>query len=173
VPRCPRGHALVAGRASRETLTCDGPCGCSLPPSALRYCCEPCDFDVCPDCAELTRGAEGAAGAERPPPAAAGAASGLAGAASGLAAGAAAGAALSLERLAQEMRCSLCLDTFDDPHSLPCQHSFCKECIFDALRLTSTMACPLCKAPAWKRQVAPNHTLAGICAAFRQMAEQG
>ena len=74
-----------------------------------------------------------------------------------------------LDRLAQEMRCSLCLDLYDNPHSLPCNHSFCLECLTSCFKATSTMACPLCKAPMWRRQVTPNHTLAGIVAAFREL----
>ena len=75
---------------------------------------------------------------------------------------------MPLDRLAAEMRCSLCLDLFDDQHSLPCQHSFCHECIMGCFRVTRCMQCPLCKAPVWKRQVTPNHTLAGIVEAFRE-----
>jgi hypothetical protein len=74
------------------------------------------------------------------------------------------------DRLAAEMKCSLCFDLFDDPHSLPCQHSFCRECIIACFKATSNMACPLCKAPAWMRQVAPNHTLAGIVHAFKEVS---
>ena len=74
-----------------------------------------------------------------------------------------------LDRLAQELRCALCFDAFDDPHSLPCNHSFCLSCLMDCFRVTSTMACPLCKAPMWRRQVVRNTTLAGIVAAFREL----
>ena len=54
----------------------------------------------------------------------------------------------------------------------PCQHTFCYECILGCFRATKTMACPLCKAPAWKRQLAQNHTLAGIIRAFREVAPE-
>ena len=77
-----------------------------------------------------------------------------------------------MDRLAQEMRCSLCFDLFDDPHSLPCQHSFCHECILGCFRVTSVMQCPLCKAPTWRRQVTQNHTLAAIVQAFREVAPE-
>ena len=77
-----------------------------------------------------------------------------------------------MDRLAQEMRCSLCFDLFEDPHSLPCQHSFCHECILGCFRVTSVMQCPLCKAPTWRRQVTQNHTLAGIVRAFREVAPE-
>jgi hypothetical protein len=64
----------------------------------------------------------------------------------------------------------VCFDIFDDPHSLPCQHTFCYECILGCFRVTNAMKCPLCKAPTWKRQVTPNHTLAGIVRVFRALA---
>ena len=73
-----------------------------------------------------------------------------------------------IDRLAVELRCPLCFDTFDDPYSLPCQHSFCHTCIVSSFRVTKLMQCPLCKAPAWMRQLAPNHTLAGIVEAFKE-----
>ena len=35
----------------------------------------------------------------------------------------------TLEDLQQEIMCSLCLDTFEDPRVLPCQHVNCKACL--------------------------------------------
>ena len=53
---CPRGHPLVLGVCfSQETLRCDGPCGCALPPASVRFSCAPCDFDACEACAGITR----------------------------------------------------------------------------------------------------------------------
>ena len=78
--------------------------------------------------------------------------------------------ATDLDRMAQELRCPLCFDTFNDPHVLPCQHSFCKECLDQCFRVTSTMACPLCKAPMWRRQVMPNHKLSAIVRLYQEMA---
>ena len=78
----------------------------------------------------------------------------------------------SINRLAQEMRCSICFELYDNPHSLPCQHSFCYECVMGCFRATRKMECPLCKAPVWKRQLTTNHTLAGIVKAFVSLQEQ-
>lgn len=33
------------------------------------------------------------------------------------------------ERLAKTLECAVCLDTFDDPRMLRCQHSYCKKCL--------------------------------------------
>ena len=79
---------------------------------------------------------------------------------------------LRLEQLGKEMRCPICFDLFDRPHSLPCQHSFCYECVMGCFRATSKMECPLCKAPTWRRQVTTNHTLAGIVQAFEALQAQ-
>ena len=38
-----------------------------------------------------------------------------------------------IARLAQGMKCGICLELFDNPHSLPCQHSFCLDCILNCL----------------------------------------
>lgn len=80
--------------------------------------------------------------------------------------------AASIDRLAQEMRCSICFELYDNPHSLPCQHSFCYECVMGCFRATRKMECPLCKAPVWKRQLTTNHTLAGIVKAFVNLQQQ-
>ena len=78
-----------------------------------------------------------------------------------------------LERMAEELTCRICCDLFTEPYSLPCQHSFCRECIHECFKVTARMQCPLCKAPAWLRQLAPNHTLAGIVEVFTQMQDAG
>ena len=80
---------------------------------------------------------------------------------------------IHIDKLAAEMRCALCCELFDNPHSLPCQHSFCHECIKQCLKVTKSTQCPLCKAPMYARQVTPNPVLAGIVAAFREMAGEG
>jgi hypothetical protein len=77
-----------------------------------------------------------------------------------------------LAPLAEHLRCSICVDIFDDPHSLPCQHTFCHGCILECFRRTSQMSCPLCKAPCWKRQLQRNHQMAAIVKAFEKVAPQ-
>lgn len=72
-----------------------------------------------------------------------------------------------IDKLADELRCTVCIDLFEDPHSLPCQHTFCKECILGCFAATSSMQCPLCKMPCWKRQLTPNHTMASVVQAFK------
>ena len=62
------------------------------------------------------------------------------------------------------MQCAICMDTFDNPHSLPCMHTFCYDCIQQWSRATPEAKCPLCKLPFFRRSVMPNHTIAGIVA---------
>lgn len=55
----------------------------------------------------------------------------------------------TLQDLQQEITCPLCLDTFDDPRVLSCQHTYCRKCL-EALisrsRGTSpTITCPECR----------------------------
>ncbi|KAL1520225.1 hypothetical protein AB1Y20_023695 [Prymnesium parvum] len=72
--------------------------------------------------------------------------------------------------LGDELKCPICMDLFEAPHSLPCQHSFCRECIMESFRLRSKMQCPICNTPTWRRELKPNHLLEGIVTAFKQVA---
>mmetsp|Transcript_4041 Transcript_4041/g.5015 ORF Transcript_4041/g.5015 Transcript_4041/m.5015 type:complete len:370 (-) Transcript_4041:958-2067(-) len=51
-----------------------------------------------------------------------------------------------LQLLAEEMSCSLCLELFREPRVLPCQHSFCTECLLQITDgPTTELECPLCR----------------------------
>uniref|UniRef100_A0A8C7VQS8 Uncharacterized protein n=1 Tax=Oncorhynchus mykiss TaxID=8022 RepID=A0A8C7VQS8_ONCMY len=41
--------------------------------------------------------------------------------------------------------CSVCLDVFTEPVSIPCGHNFCKACISEYWNSTALCQCPLCK----------------------------
>ncbi|KAI2644515.1 E3 ubiquitin-protein ligase TRIM39 [Labeo rohita] len=45
----------------------------------------------------------------------------------------------------QELTCSICLDLFSEPVSMPCGHNFCQACIGGYWASTSVCTCPLCK----------------------------
>ena len=63
-----------------------------------------------------------------------------------------------LEDLRQGASCPLCMDVLDDPHCLPCAHSFCKDCILRAFETTRPghgHECPVCRAPCRKRSIQP------------------
>ena len=53
--------------------------------------------------------------------------------------------------LKKEAECPLCLDTVNNPKTLPCIHSFCLECLdkhanFARRQLQATIKCPVCQA---------------------------
>ncbi|MDC3321580.1 hypothetical protein OAV88_03155 [bacterium] len=60
----------------------------------------------------------------------------------------------SLTLMKKNVQCPVCLDTMTNPHSLRCQHTFCKDCIIQALRHSSS--CPQCRLPARPREMRHN-----------------
>uniref|UniRef100_UPI003AAF4030 E3 ubiquitin-protein ligase TRIM39-like n=1 Tax=Centroberyx gerrardi TaxID=166262 RepID=UPI003AAF4030 len=45
----------------------------------------------------------------------------------------------------EQFLCSICLDVFTDPVSIPCGHSFCKTCITQHWDISVQCQCPMCK----------------------------
>ena len=45
-----------------------------------------------------------------------------------------------------ELKCAICLELFQDPRSLPCLHTFCRECIQRSLNKNHSLKCPVCRA---------------------------
>ncbi|XP_078354367.1 E3 ubiquitin-protein ligase TRIM56-like, partial [Oculina patagonica] len=53
-----------------------------------------------------------------------------------------------LNNLHEEVSCSVCMDTFTDPKTLPCLHSFCLHCLNGIQRTSGrrdAIACPECR----------------------------
>ena len=52
-----------------------------------------------------------------------------------------------LEKIRKILECGLCLESFDDPRSLPCQHTFCRKCLIALSQRNSrrTLKCPYCR----------------------------
>ena len=54
-------------------------------------------------------------------------------------------------QIERELTCSICSELFREPKTLPCLHTFCKECIQASLdtteRVTGQKTCPLCRSP--------------------------
>ncbi|XP_041702038.1 E3 ubiquitin-protein ligase TRIM21-like isoform X2 [Coregonus clupeaformis] len=45
----------------------------------------------------------------------------------------------------EQFKCSICLDVFTDPVSIPCGHNFCMACIGVYWNTTGLCKCPMCK----------------------------
>ncbi|XP_078674168.1 tripartite motif-containing protein 2-like [Branchiostoma floridae x Branchiostoma belcheri] len=57
-----------------------------------------------------------------------------------------AGATLSLgTQICEELSCSICLELFTRPKMLPCQHTFCQDCLQDHVERGGTFLCPNCR----------------------------
>ncbi|XP_073692800.1 E3 ubiquitin-protein ligase TRIM39-like [Garra rufa] len=53
--------------------------------------------------------------------------------------------------LAEELQCSVCLDVFTDPVTIPCGHNFCKSCLNQCWEKSQNCICPFCKETFSKR----------------------
>ncbi|XP_043100766.1 E3 ubiquitin/ISG15 ligase TRIM25 isoform X2 [Puntigrus tetrazona] len=47
--------------------------------------------------------------------------------------------------LSEELQCSVCLDVFSDPVTIPCGHNFCKTCLELFWSKSQKCLCPFCK----------------------------
>ncbi|KAI2647277.1 E3 ubiquitin/ISG15 ligase TRIM25 [Labeo rohita] len=67
--------------------------------------------------------------------------------------------------LAEERKCSVCLDVFKDPVTIPCGHKFCKSCLNQCWENSHDCKCPFCKKTFSKRPDLKNNT------AFREVLQ--
>ncbi|KAG9067754.1 hypothetical protein KI688_011341 [Linnemannia hyalina] len=74
-----------------------------------------------------------------------------------------------LRRMAEEIKCPICLGTMERPVSTGCNHTFCHECILHAL--SRSAGCPLCKSPVHKRGLNRVDHLEQVIEAFNQLKE--
>ncbi|XP_060885755.1 E3 ubiquitin-protein ligase TRIM39-like [Labrus mixtus] len=71
----------------------------------------------------------------------------------------------------EQFLCSICLDVFTDPVSIPCGHNFCKSCITHHWDVNDQCECPMCKDVFEKRpQLRVNTFISEMAAQFRQSA---
>uniref|UniRef100_A0A8C4DJH2 Uncharacterized protein n=1 Tax=Dicentrarchus labrax TaxID=13489 RepID=A0A8C4DJH2_DICLA len=69
--------------------------------------------------------------------------------------------------------CSICLDVFTDPVTIPCGHNFCKTCITEHWNINVQCQCPNCKEVFNTRpQLKVNTFISEMAAQFRQSAQQ-
>eukprot|EP00058_Branchiostoma_floridae_P002397 XP_002587885.1 hypothetical protein BRAFLDRAFT_87272 [Branchiostoma floridae] len=49
------------------------------------------------------------------------------------------------EQIGEELTCSICLELFTRPKVLPCQHTFCQDCLQDHAEVRMPFQCPVCR----------------------------
>ncbi|XP_038854334.1 E3 ubiquitin-protein ligase TRIM39-like [Salvelinus namaycush] len=70
----------------------------------------------------------------------------------------------------EQFLCSICLDVFTEPVSIPCGHNFCKACIREYWSSTTLCQCPLCKDTFNRRpDLKTNTTLREVADHFKRM----
>jgi hypothetical protein len=75
--------------------------------------------------------------------------------------------AAAFDRLGNELKCPICRELLDDPHSLPCNHQFCGGCI--RMALSKACSCPICKAGCIPRSLTRNPLLANVVAQVKAL----
>ncbi|XP_033944170.1 E3 ubiquitin-protein ligase TRIM39-like [Pseudochaenichthys georgianus] len=69
--------------------------------------------------------------------------------------------------------CSICLDVFTDPVTIPCGHNFCKDCITEHWDISDRCQCPMCKEAFNTRpDLRVNTFISEMVAQFRRSAQQ-
>ncbi|XP_051238874.1 E3 ubiquitin-protein ligase TRIM21-like isoform X1 [Dicentrarchus labrax] len=69
--------------------------------------------------------------------------------------------------------CSICLDVFTDPVTIPCGHNFCKTCITEHWNINVQCQCPNCNKVFYTRpELKVNTFISEMAAQFRQSAQQ-
>ncbi|XP_077779205.1 zinc finger protein RFP-like [Podarcis muralis] len=69
-----------------------------------------------------------------------------------------------IQRLRDEATCSICLDYFKDPVTIPeCGHNFCRSCLIQCWGESEAEAsCPQCRKRVQRRSLIPNRQLANM-----------
>ncbi|XP_021419390.2 E3 ubiquitin-protein ligase TRIM39-like [Oncorhynchus mykiss] len=74
----------------------------------------------------------------------------------------------------EQFLCSICLDVFTEPVSIPCGHNFCKACIRGYWDTSDLCQCPLCKEIFYREPVLRvNTTFREIVENFKKMRVGG
>ncbi|XP_023138264.3 E3 ubiquitin-protein ligase TRIM39-like isoform X1 [Amphiprion ocellaris] len=74
----------------------------------------------------------------------------------------------------EQVHCSICLDVFTNPVSIPCGHNFCQSCILGYWKTSPLYQCPMCKKSFYKRpDISVNTVLREIAEQFKEIREEG
>ncbi|KAF3697744.1 E3 ubiquitin-protein ligase TRIM39 [Channa argus] len=74
----------------------------------------------------------------------------------------------------EQVHCSICLDVFTNPVSIPCGHNFCQSCILGYWKTSPLYQCPMCKKSFHKRpDISVNTVLREIAEQFKELRVKG
>ncbi|XP_034076367.1 nuclear factor 7, ovary-like [Gymnodraco acuticeps] len=71
------------------------------------------------------------------------------------------------------LSCHVCSETFRDPVSLSCSHSFCSSCLQTFWEQSKNKNCPICKRKSSKEKLWVNFTLKELADSFAERQEAG
>ena len=84
------------------------------------------------------------------------------------------------QQIEEEITCSICGDLFTDPKTIPCLHTFCKQCIEKSIesnkKMASIVCCPLCRTPLAQDDISSvptNFTINRLVEIFGKRKEAG
>ena len=84
------------------------------------------------------------------------------------------------QQIEEEITCSICGDLFTDPKTIPCLHTFCKQCIEKSIesnkKMASIVCCPLCRTPLSRDDISSvptNFTINRLVEIFGKRKEAG
>ncbi|KAI3741559.1 hypothetical protein L1987_59233 [Smallanthus sonchifolius] len=72
-----------------------------------------------------------------------------------------------LRRMAEELKCPICLSLLKSAVSLTCNHIFCIVCIDKSMKSDST--CPVCKVPYMRREIRPAPHMDTLVSIYKNM----
>uniref|UniRef100_A0A665VHJ0 Si:dkey-46i9.6 n=1 Tax=Echeneis naucrates TaxID=173247 RepID=A0A665VHJ0_ECHNA len=73
----------------------------------------------------------------------------------------------------EQVHCSICLDVFTNPVSIPCGHNFCQSCILGYWKTSPLYQCPMCKKSFHKRpDISVNTVLREIAEQFKEIRQK-
>ncbi|XP_071395895.1 E3 ubiquitin-protein ligase TRIM21-like [Centroberyx affinis] len=73
----------------------------------------------------------------------------------------------------EQFLCSVCLDVFTDPVTIPCGHNFCKNCITQHWDINAPCQCPMCNKLFYTRpELHVNTFICEMAAQFRKSARK-
>ncbi|KAM3842100.1 E3 ubiquitin-protein ligase TRIM21-like [Diretmus argenteus] len=73
----------------------------------------------------------------------------------------------------EQFLCSICLDVFTHPVTIPCGHNYCKSCITQHWDINTQCQCPMCKKRFNRRpELSVNTFISEMAAHYRESAQQ-